>query len=559
MGLVYRLAAAFLGLLLSVFFREVKTRGAYKIPKTGPVIFVAAPHSNQFVDPVVLFQHCNREIGFIAAAASMRKPLVGLLARLFNSIPVERPQDLTTAGRGTKPAPLDPLLVTLHGENTHWTTQIAPKDTLDIAGEGYRVAAVMDDTTLQLAQPLSLRVRTLLADPARAAQVAWKIRPYVNQETLFAEVTHRLSRGGAVGIFPEGGSHDRTAFLPLKPGFAIMALSAMASDPACRVAIVPTGLFYFHADRFRSRAVVEFGDPIAIPPALVAEYAKGGAARRAAVSSLVDQVHLVLKTLTVVAPDLDTLMVLQAARRLYTPINTRLSLATRCEITRRLMRGYIAHKGHHEVQTLEAAVKAYNSTLRYYGLRDHEVSQHGHWSRWRALRRFLVGTLRVVFSCVIVFPGYCIASPVLQLAVLIAKRKQKEALVASSVKIRARDVVATWKIMAGMVLTPVFYLIYTLITFIVTYGVLGLGWHRSVTVCLWEALLIPAVGTLALWYTDQAIDALRAWYPSLIAAVNPEVTAQIYRTRLHLKRRLEYVIELLGPSVFEDFEDMRLV
>ena len=66
------------------------------------------------------------------------------------------------------------------------------------------------------------------------------------------QVFKRLSAGGAVGIFPEGGSHDRTEMLPLKAGFTIMALGAMARSPGLRLHIVPTGLYYFRPDAFRS-------------------------------------------------------------------------------------------------------------------------------------------------------------------------------------------------------------------------------------------------------------------------------------------------------------------
>ena len=38
------------------------------------------------------------------------------------------------------------------------------------------------------------------------------------------QVTQVLVKGGTVGIFPEGGSHDRTSMLPFKPGIAVMAL-----------------------------------------------------------------------------------------------------------------------------------------------------------------------------------------------------------------------------------------------------------------------------------------------------------------------------------------------
>lgn len=33
--------------LVDLFFREVHPRGSWKVPRRGPVIFVAAPHANQ--------------------------------------------------------------------------------------------------------------------------------------------------------------------------------------------------------------------------------------------------------------------------------------------------------------------------------------------------------------------------------------------------------------------------------------------------------------------------------------------------------------------------------
>jgi hypothetical protein len=34
-------------ILVDLFFREVHPRGSWKIPRRGPIIFVAAPHANQ--------------------------------------------------------------------------------------------------------------------------------------------------------------------------------------------------------------------------------------------------------------------------------------------------------------------------------------------------------------------------------------------------------------------------------------------------------------------------------------------------------------------------------
>lgn len=36
-----------LSILIDLFFREVRTRGSFRVPRYDPVIFVAAPHSNQ--------------------------------------------------------------------------------------------------------------------------------------------------------------------------------------------------------------------------------------------------------------------------------------------------------------------------------------------------------------------------------------------------------------------------------------------------------------------------------------------------------------------------------
>jgi len=44
---------------------------------------------------------------------------------------------------------------------------------------------------------------------------------------MYEEVWKALNNNSCIGIFPEGGSHDRTDLLPLKAGICIMALGAM--------------------------------------------------------------------------------------------------------------------------------------------------------------------------------------------------------------------------------------------------------------------------------------------------------------------------------------------
>ena len=44
---VYDLILWTMSILTDLFFREIHPRGSWRIPRRGPVLFVAAPHANQ--------------------------------------------------------------------------------------------------------------------------------------------------------------------------------------------------------------------------------------------------------------------------------------------------------------------------------------------------------------------------------------------------------------------------------------------------------------------------------------------------------------------------------
>lgn len=170
----------------------------------------------------------------------------------------------------------------------------------------------------------------------------------------------------------------------------MMALGAMANDSNVKVKIVPVGLSYFHPHRFRSRAVVEFGAAMDVPEELVSMFKEGGPSKRAAVGKLLDLIYDGLKTVTVRAPDYDTLMVsyntisellanrlcsqlIQAARRLYKPPGQHLTLGQVVELNKRFLEAYLQLKDEPKIQDLRNKVLKYNRLLRDLGLRDHQV------------------------------------------------------------------------------------------------------------------------------------------------------------------------------------------
>ena len=171
-----------------------------------------------------------------------------------------------------------------------------------------------------------------------------------------------------------------------------MALGAMANDSSVKVKIIPVGLSYFHPHRFRSRAVVEFGTAMDVPEELVNMFKEGGPSKRAAVAKLLDLIYDGLKTVTVRAPDYDTLMVscnwaslpgsahrplcfqlIQAARRLYKPPGQHLTLGQVVELNKRFLEAYLQLKDEPKIQDLRNKVLKYNRLLRDLGLRDHQV------------------------------------------------------------------------------------------------------------------------------------------------------------------------------------------
>lgn len=144
----------------------------------------------------------------------------------------------------------------------------------------------------------------------------------------------------------------------------------------CCTHIYYKGLNYFHPDRFRSRAVVSFGQPISLDKNDVEKYKLGGKDKREAVTKLLDQSDEAFKTVTVNAPDYDTLMVVQAARRLYVPTtDAKPTIEQVVKLNRHFVLLWAKLKGDPSLELIVRKVKYYNDMLRFFGIRDHQVEK----------------------------------------------------------------------------------------------------------------------------------------------------------------------------------------
>lgn len=394
---------------------------------------------------------------------------------------------------------------------------------------------------------------------------AYKLAPHIDQTKVYEAVFDRLRSGGCVGIFPEGGSHDRTGLLPLKAGVAIMALGAMADSPHIDLKVVPVGMNYFHAHKFRSRAVVEFGQPIEIPTELVDMYKHGQ--RRDAIGQLLDTVYQGLATVTVQTPDYDTLMLIQAARRLYKPTGKKLPLPYVVELNRRLAMGYERYKDDPRIVQLSKDVKEYNKQLRYLNMRDHQV-QYARMPIHTVVLTTLYRVAKLLVLLVGTLPGLLLFTPVFVLTKYISIRKAREALAGSSVKIQGRDVMATWKIMTALFFAPILYNTYICMFVWRVYADRLWGYWDYVPrwIPLWTAfpigwVLFPLITFAALRLGEVGMDIFKSLRP-LVMCINPASSFNLQHLRerrADLSERVTELINELGPEMFSDFDKTRIV
>jgi glycerol-3-phosphate O-acyltransferase/dihydroxyacetone phosphate acyltransferase len=114
-----------------------------------------------------------------------------------------------------------------------------------------------------------------------------------NLESLDSSIQF-LVEGHAVGIFPEGKSHDAVKLEMVRSGVARIAVKAVEQG-AIDLVVVPVGLNYGHKEQFRSSVQVKVGEPLEINSWLKENNEEG----RKAIRSLTNEVEKRLKEVVV--------------------------------------------------------------------------------------------------------------------------------------------------------------------------------------------------------------------------------------------------------------------
>ncbi len=383
--------SAFFRLILRVFFRSVEVVGAERIPRGRPLVLVAN-HVNGLIDPLFLLGPLPVHPHLLAKHTLWKNPVVRPWADLAGAIPVYRRQDQVDTAQ--------------------------------------------------------------------------------NEET-FARCHEVLAEGGAVALFPEGKSHSEPALQPLKTGLARIvlgyerkrsALGAPASTPAISpspggrecgwergpggegrsVRIVPIGLLFDAKVSFRSRALVQVGEPIDPAP----EVALDRADNVAAVRALTERVSQALEEVTLSYDTWEEARLILRAAELYgraqVDLPGRRRLAEQFPIQQAFLEGYedLRRRFPERVEAVVEAVRSYDRLLKAVHLRDDQVAAAYPFS---PVLRFAGRTLlRLLFHLPLALVGTVLNFIPYQLIHLLAPPIAR----------RIPDQIATYKLLGAVLFYP---------------------------------------------------------------------------------------------------------
>jgi glycerol-3-phosphate O-acyltransferase/dihydroxyacetone phosphate acyltransferase len=332
-----------------------------------------------------------------------------------------------------------------------------------------------------------------------------------NQES-FRAVFSALAEGAAVGIFPEGMSHDEPSLVPLRTGAARIALGAAAHSSG-PFPVIPIGLVFEAKEEFRARAYAVVGEHIEW-----ADLASSGAGDSAAVRELTARIERGLHTVTINFERWEDAPLVAAASAIYRAelgrdAGSADQLAVRMAAARALSRLHL--EGDPEASSLATAVRRHTRALELLGLSPAELhlrSDTASALRWTArrlsLRSLLTGFVALAGTVLFWVPYRATGS--------IVRRSARD-----------RGSIAMHKLLYGIGVFMAWIIALVLLT-----GLFA-GWQAA----LIALILLPALALATVSYAERWTGALRdvrnffvrRWRPRALAALRERQRALAMR------------------------------
>ncbi|MBM7843613.1 MULTISPECIES: 1-acyl-sn-glycerol-3-phosphate acyltransferase [Herpetosiphon] len=328
----------------------------------------------------------------------------------------------------------------------------------------------------------------------------------LNEQT-FARCRQLLADQHHLALFPEGTSHSEAYLLPLRSGAARIALGAEAEHNwQLDLKIVPIGLWYEDKHIFRSSVLLLVGKPINVN-----QFQHAEAEREQAVASLTTRMAEHLGGVVFQAGNAELL------RGLPVMVGWTVDRLRRKRPSGREAYTSLTPTERVQLATLAAKAQRYARTLRLLGIADPWAPQLPLATRWRFWRKFLWTLLAFIPAAC----GILLSYPMYRLSGIIATRMTKEL-----------EVLSTIKLIAGMVLQPIGWIVTSLIIGLLT------TWQAGLIVLL----LAPLFGFIALRWSERWRAVREATAASWLRLTQPDLTSQLLQRRRDLGEQISNTI-----------------
>jgi glycerol-3-phosphate O-acyltransferase/dihydroxyacetone phosphate acyltransferase len=298
-----------------------------------------------------------------------------------------------------------------------------------------------------------------------------------NLET-FAAARKLLARGVAIGICPEGVSHNEPRLKPLKTGASRIAIAAAAAPDHLKVRIVPAGLYYTDKTTFRSSALLHFAEPIIVSDT---HLEPDGTPARAEVKKLSKQVESAMREVMLHVEQEEALVLIDRAEKIFSAAEVSADeeqrLARSLELRQRFVAGHSFYRTHapRRIDNIEARIARFEAELKHVRLDPDDLSLPP------TAAHSIFDLLGQIAVCLLLTPiaivGTLVHYPAYRLAGYLSRRLGRE-----------QDVLSTFKIISAMLLFPLTWLVIGIISWELRGGLTAVAAVILVSLCGYGAV-----------------------------------------------------------------------
>ena len=253
-----------------------------------------------------------------------------------------------------------------------------------------------------------------------------------------------------------------------------------------------------------------------------------------------------MRSVIVTASDYNELKLLHTARRLFQRSSTDTPTKEKQDIARRLSIGYKVLKekyGEHfpeDLLQLKLKLEDYQNRLDHWGLKDYQLQgSYLEVSYSKMLYTLVHGFVILSLASI---PSLLLNMPVGAFAHYYAHKEAKEDLKASRVKVAARDVLLSKKIVFSLAAVPVLWVTYAVLAVLFT--------NLPLQTILVLFLCFPAFSYMGVMAVEAGMADLKDLWPALLR-LSPafrEQAQELPKLRVALRQEVRKMVRKYGPE-----------